>query len=311
MSFLAKLRRRLRPPRTLSVTSAGRTFLVLTIGVGLGALNTGNNLLYLVLAMQLSVVIVSGILSERTLRDLTVRRIGTEAAYAGEPCTYRWALRPGKSGAFAVTVAEADVPLAGEGTVAFAAPGEETVVRAQVFAFERGPMALSGVKVTTHYPLGLFAKSRIVPLEGTLLVYPRRRPVGAVQLPEQDGRGEGERSRPHALGTGDPAGVRPLRDGEDARGIHWVKSAGSPVLLKLERDRELRRTFELTLTTTGPGRALDSACEELAASALQLLAQGHSVGLTTPGKKLRPAAGAAQASRVLQALAWAGFEEPA
>ena len=35
------------------VTRAGRTYLVLCFGVGLGALNTGNNLLYLVLGLQL------------------------------------------------------------------------------------------------------------------------------------------------------------------------------------------------------------------------------------------------------------------
>ena len=41
----------------------GRTFLVVTVGVGLGALNTGNNLLYLVLGMMLSLIVVSGVLS--------------------------------------------------------------------------------------------------------------------------------------------------------------------------------------------------------------------------------------------------------
>ena len=35
-------------------------------------------------------------------------------------------------------------------------------------------MKLTGVKVTTTWPLGLFAKTRVFELEGTLLVYPRR-----------------------------------------------------------------------------------------------------------------------------------------
>jgi uncharacterized protein (DUF58 family) len=258
--------------------------------------------------VQLAVVLVSGILSERTLRDLEVRRIGTDGAFAQEPFTYRWAVRTGKSGAYALVLREADVELEGQGSVAYAAPGEETVVRGELLAKHRGPLALSGVQVTTHYPLGLFAKSRILRAEDSLLVYPRRRPAGPLVLPEAEGRGEGA-LRPNESGHGDPSGVRPLRDGEEARGIHWIKSAGSPVLLKLERDREQRRTFEFTVPP-GPPRTLDRRCEELAASALSLLAQGHSVGLTTPSAKLRPAGGAAQASRVLQALALAGFEEP-
>ena len=49
----------------------GRTYLVVTFGVGLGALNTGNNLLYLVLGLLLAMVVASGVLSERCLRYLS------------------------------------------------------------------------------------------------------------------------------------------------------------------------------------------------------------------------------------------------
>ena len=67
-SLWRRLKAALRPPRTLKVTRMGRTYLVVTFGVGLGALNTGNNLLYLVLGLLLSVIILSGVLSERCLR---------------------------------------------------------------------------------------------------------------------------------------------------------------------------------------------------------------------------------------------------
>ncbi|HZN92979.1 MAG TPA: DUF58 domain-containing protein, partial [Myxococcales bacterium] len=71
-----RARRWLRPPRTLKTTRTGRTYLVLTLGVGFGALNTGNNLLYLLLGLLLSMIVLSGVLSERALRDLQVRRVG-------------------------------------------------------------------------------------------------------------------------------------------------------------------------------------------------------------------------------------------
>jgi hypothetical protein len=83
VTFWARLRRWLRPPRTLRITRTGRTYLVLTLGVGFGALNTGNNLLYLVLGLLLSLIVVSGVLSERCLRGLRVKRLGTESAFAG------------------------------------------------------------------------------------------------------------------------------------------------------------------------------------------------------------------------------------
>ena len=44
-------RRRRRGRRYLKFTREGRVFLLVTLGVGTGAVNTGNNLLYLVLGL--------------------------------------------------------------------------------------------------------------------------------------------------------------------------------------------------------------------------------------------------------------------
>ena len=63
-----RLQRWLSPPRKLRPTRAGWIFCVLTFGVGFAALNTGNNLLFLGWGMVLSAIVLSGILSEATLR---------------------------------------------------------------------------------------------------------------------------------------------------------------------------------------------------------------------------------------------------
>src|SRR5262245_33888588 len=69
-----RLRRAWRPPRKLQFTREGKYFVGITIGVGFAAINTGNNLLYLLLGMMLSLIIASGIMSELSLRALTVTR---------------------------------------------------------------------------------------------------------------------------------------------------------------------------------------------------------------------------------------------
>src|SRR5215471_17275908 len=85
MGFWARLRRRLRPPRRLSFTREGRIIVVLAVGVGFAAINTGNNLLYLLLGWLLSFIIASGVLSELTLKRLTVERRPPPRVFAGEP----------------------------------------------------------------------------------------------------------------------------------------------------------------------------------------------------------------------------------
>lgn len=305
----SRLRAWLRPPRTLKVTASGRTFLLLTLGVGLGALNTGNNLLYLVLGLQLATVIVSGVLSERVLRHLEVRRIGTEGAFAGEPFPFRWAVRARKRTAYALSIAERNGLLEGAAQLGLLRAGEERVVRASLRCARRGPVPLEEIAVTTTFPLGLFAKSRTFFAPDVLLVFPRRRPTAARPPGGDHGPIGGAPDPRRADGQGEPAGLRPLRDGEPARGIHWVKSAARQTLLKVEREREERHAFELELPPA-TGAVLEQRCEELAAMATRLLGEGHEVGLTTAARKLRPASGPRQLLRVLQALAWAGFEEP-
>ncbi len=305
----ARRRALLRPPRTLKVTRTGRTYLVVTFGVGLGALNTGNNLLYLVLGLLLSMVVVSGVLSERCLRNLRVRRLGTESAFAGEPFAFRWGITRLQGHAFALTLAEADAPLSGDGRVGYLPAGAEHLVRGDLTAPRRGPVRLSGVKVTTTWPLGLFAKTRTFELEGTLLVYPRR--GYACQVPGEALLGPfGDASSPKRNdGTGDVAGLRELEPNEDARRVHWRKSAAVGKLLKVEREREERRTYVFTVDAGLSGEALERRCEEVAAITHELLDAGHEVGLETASEKLRPASGSAQERRILRALAWLGFEE--
>ena len=54
MKLFSWLRRKLRPPRRLRFTREGRVIVILSIGVGFAAINTGNNLLYLLLGWLLS-----------------------------------------------------------------------------------------------------------------------------------------------------------------------------------------------------------------------------------------------------------------
>lgn len=306
----ATARRWLRPPRTLRVTRAGRTYLVLTVGIGLGALNTGNNLLYLVLGVQLATIVASGVLSEASLRGLQVRRLGADAVYAGEPFVFRWALSRRRGAAFALTVKETHPEVTGSASLAYLRAGSEVVLRGRLLAPRRGPYPLPGVRVTTTFPLGLFEKGRVLELPGELLVYPRRVVAPKEDRAGQTGQGERAPRRLGRDGDGDSAGLRPLRDGEDARRVHWLKSALGGQLLRVERDSEETRSVVLRLDTAARGPALERTCEEVAARARALWAGGAEVGLEAGSERLPPAHGPRHERRLLGALARAGFGEP-
>jgi uncharacterized protein (DUF58 family) len=52
------------------------------MGVGFAAFNTGNNLMYLVLSLMLGFLVLSGVLSESSLRGIRVRRRLPRELYA-------------------------------------------------------------------------------------------------------------------------------------------------------------------------------------------------------------------------------------
>ena len=56
-SWRARIRRWLTPPRKLRVTREGRYYIGITLAVGAAAINTANNLLYLLLGMLLSLIV--------------------------------------------------------------------------------------------------------------------------------------------------------------------------------------------------------------------------------------------------------------
>jgi uncharacterized protein (DUF58 family) len=290
------------------VTSTGKAYLLLTLGVGLGALNTGNNLLFLVLSLLLSTIVVSGVLSERALRYLRVERLLPSEAYAGEPFALRWSICSPKASAFALTIGEEGGELRETASIAFLPAGEPQVARTNALARRRGPRRLTGIRVTTRFPLGLFAKTRSFSAPSVLLVFPRRitRPAAVPSIEAESVAG---RSRASLLeGTGDLMDLRPLREGEDARRVHWTKSAATGTLLRAVREREERSTFVLNLDPQPPGDAFERGCEEAAAATHRLITAGHEVGLESAGSRIRPAAGPRQERRILTALAWLGFE---
>lgn len=294
--------------RQLKITSPGRVYILITLGVGLGALNTGNNLLYLVMGMLLSLIVASGVLSERSLRHLVIRRVLPDGAFAAEPFAMRYELRRKQGRAFALSIAEDDSPLTGSAWVPMVETDTARLVRADCTAPKRGPLQLTAVKVTTLYPFGLFAKSRTFELADVLVVFPRRGFVCSdpnEHPSAQAGDGGNPRRRD---GTGDLLGLRLLADGEDARHIHWLKSAAAGQLLRTEREREERKQFVLTVDAGLTHDALDRRCEEAAAQAQRLLAFGHEVGLQAGNQRLRPSAGTGQERRLLTALAWVGFD---
>lgn len=76
---------RLRESFDYDVTRAGIVYILLTLVIGIAALNTGNNLLYIVVAAMLAAMLVSGYVSAWVLRYLELDIKMPEHVFAGRP----------------------------------------------------------------------------------------------------------------------------------------------------------------------------------------------------------------------------------
>jgi uncharacterized protein (DUF58 family) len=76
---------RLRESFDYDVTRAGIIYVLVTLLIGIAALNTGNNLLYIVVAAMLAAILVSGIVSAWVLRWLELDIVLPEHVFAGRP----------------------------------------------------------------------------------------------------------------------------------------------------------------------------------------------------------------------------------
>ena len=84
---------RLRYTFHFEVTMAGVVYVLVTLIIGIAALNTGNNLLYIVVAAMLAAILVSGVVSALVLRALELDVQLPEHVFAGRPVAGRIVLR--------------------------------------------------------------------------------------------------------------------------------------------------------------------------------------------------------------------------
>lgn len=310
---LRELRARLHAWRRIRFTSGGLLFTLGTTAVGFAAMNTGNNLLYLLLGSMLGFIAVSSWLSEQAIRGLRVERQGPRSVTVGHDLRLFYEVTNHKQRlpSMAIEITEAGLPE--KAFVPHVPPGGRTKVRSVNSFVRRGIYPLGTVTLSTGFPFGLFRKERDLEIPGEVVVWPRtdrrvREPrPGAGKIPRV-----GMSARGASGARGEYRSLRAYRIGDDSRDIHWKSSARlrEPVLRQYERDGA--QTLWICLDTRGePGDAAEVAVEVAAALAARAVSQHRPFALVAGGDLLETGDGAGHLERALDVLARIDFEPDA
>ncbi len=304
-------------PRTIRPTKEGWYFIVLTFGIGFAAINTGNNLLYLLVALMLSIIVVSGLLSEQSLRWLTLSTIPPPPAIPGEPVSILVRLRNEKRRfpSFSLRVDPVPAPDVPEGVCTSEAARficinpQSTESRPLRIAFSRrGCYRLEGMTLSTTFPFGFFIKTAAKPEPIALWVYPKISPAAWPTFQDASGAA---RSSSHRTGQGAAFHqFRGYQRGDDCRLIHWKLSARQGRWIIKEREREEGSGVLLILNNRVPAgnvpdweARFERGVETAASLASELIQAGLKVSVQTADQTVAPGEGPAHLDRILKLLA--------
>jgi len=235
------------------------------------AINTSNNLLYIVLSALLAVVILSGFLSALNFRSIEPSIRLPSHCYAGEPFPMTIQVRNQKAvfPTFAISFEPAkDSPF---GFSSFYVPmirGLEHVSQTEhAMLPRRGRFRLDQVNASSRYPFGFFLKNRNHPVEAECTCYPEIIPQEQMDIAGMDLQGSNQRFE-RGLGH-DLYMIRDYVPSDSARHVHWKASAKTSMLKTREYAAEETRTITLAFDRFGHADDVD-AFEQLVSIAASL-----------------------------------------
>ena len=268
--------------------------------------------MYLLLSLMLAFLLLSGVLSESSLRGIRVRRRLPRELYADSEnkIVLEISNQQRRAAAFAVVVEDRRATPERDAsnrsrTFALRVGAGETLCRSYGFRpNRRGRVKFEEFQVFTRFPFGLFSKSLTLPASQSALVYPALEPVRSLQNFGSP-RDAGERvSAPVASGA-DAIGLRGYTPGDPLRRIHWRASMRRRSLLVREVESEHEAEVEVRLRTRGahPGERFERSVGWAASEIAALLDAGSRVALRTDDELIAAGAGVRQRARLLSYLA--------
>lgn len=277
------------------VNRAGVIFIGITIFLGVAAVNTANNLLYLVVSYMLSFMLLSGMLSLYNLKGLEVLLLPPEEVYAGSETPFRVVVKNSKRlPSFLIEVKS------GIGHCLFPFIKEESEGIIHVYFEKRGLYENLEVEISSSFPVGLFERFYSLSVPLNLVVFPKPLKANESAL-SSVGKGESLTPRHSKIkGYEELEGIREYTN-EPIKLIHWKLSAKTGDLYVKEMVEETAPPIVLSLDSMDG--SLEERISKLTYLIVKFISQGRAVGLELPNTTIEASTGAAHKRKLLTELA--------
>lgn len=270
-----------------------------TLLLGVAAVNTGNNLLFLIVSAMLGFMAVTGMLGWLNIRGLAVSVHVQDELYAGmqTQVTVRIENRKRLLPSFLITASVAGTPT----SFILLEPGKPQT-GSLLAAFQgRGLHTLKPAVISSPFPVNFFIRYTTSAIAGSFTVFPAPR---ASTLPLSGGKPDaGQAASAQARGyEGDLAKISDYRTGESLKSIHWRLSAKHEVLKVKEMTATADEPVVLEVERV-PGQSLDERLSCCAFLVNRLVKGGRPVGLRVGDRVIAPGTTRSHRLRLLGELA--------
>jgi uncharacterized protein (DUF58 family) len=287
----------------IRINKAGSLYIALTILIGFSAVNTGNNLVYIVTSALLSYMVVSGVFGKRNLYAVTTAVEYPDEIFAGTdvPVRVRVTNRRRFMPAFLIRIS------VGGSEVFFPFIGPAATLSGQaVLRFPaRGRQTIREVVVSSVFPFNFFTRYRRLKAETDLVVFPKplARPLHEIYDDRSGARGEKVSTRPGY--DSDILAIRDYVSGDPPKYISWKSTAKTGVLKTKELSAIEARHVIIDLNHVDM-RDPEYALSCLTHGIIRLTKSGVPVGLSMEGETLKPDVTPGHRIRLLTKLALYG-----
>lgn len=272
------------------LTKVGTTYIISTVILAIAAINTGNNAIYIAVALMLGCLLLSGLASKGGLKHLSLEIRGIDEAWAGRAAAGTLFVRNDSRIWNVRDVVLTSDSLAAPVFIPVIARRSELLVAAQFLFARRGLAHVSAIDSYTRYPFGFVLKKRRLRVSSEVVVFPRILAADAERERFKPAMGEASNSSRPGLGT-EIHSFREYVRGDSVRQVHWKKSASLGRWIMKQQEADAARSLHVVVDPYKPRRASDDEFESMIESAATFIyhaaARGLDVTLSMPRVTLR------------------------
>jgi uncharacterized protein (DUF58 family) len=278
-------------------------YIILTVFLGVSAINTGNNLVYLITAAFLSFLGVSGFFGKSNISRVAVVLTAPDEIYANTPFPLRVRLENRRRYLPSFLI---QVRIDGEELLFPYVGAKDAEEKQLTTALERrGRNLINAVHVCSVFPFNFFIRCRKseTPLE--MIVFPEPKKCEVFDPSAHARRERGELASGRIGSEGDLVSLRNYAHGDPMKYIHWKASAKTDKLKTKELSSLTQLPVVIDFEKTGI-KNLEERISCIAYALLRLNRQRVPSGLRIRGRVFEPGISASHKAAMMRELALYG-----